>query len=198
MAESITTPFANPQSKDIYRYSKELNTSFIDIEIDFYREIYNEWDFSPFTNRDIDQDLMEFLESCAGEINRRHKICIVFHIPEALRDAEKEEKSVNGFGNYFSYELRKQENKRKTIAWQAAYSGFFGLIFLFLGTSATKFLESHESYEQLAFLAEGFFIGGWVLIWELFATAFFKSKELFGRERTLKRLRDAKIVFNYR
>lgn len=198
MFERLANTIVAPSSKEIYRYSKELNTTYIDIEIDFYREIYNEWDFSPFTNRDIDADLLEYLEECAVEISPKHKISIVFHIPEVLKDVEKEEKSIKGFVNYFTYALRKQENKRRTVVEQAVASGFYGLIFLFAGTTAGDFLSEHETFSQLAFLAEGFLVGGWVLIWELFSTAFFRSKEFRERERMLKRLRDAQIIFNYR
>ncbi|MFA5830999.1 MAG: hypothetical protein WC878_04190 [Candidatus Paceibacterota bacterium] len=188
---------SNVGTKDLYRYSKELNTSYIDVEIDFYRELYNEWDFSPITNRDLDEELFEFLESCVSEINRRHKINIVFHIPENLKDPEKEEKSIKGFENYFNYEIRKQNNKIRTTTQNAITSGIYGLAFLFAGTWAIRFVEEHETYAYLAFLAEGILIGGWVLGWELVSIIFFKSKELFAQRKILERLMEAKIVFEY-
>lgn len=188
---------SNVGTKDLYRYSKELNTSYIDVEIDFYRELYNEWDFSPITNRDLDEELFEFLESCVSEINRRHKINIVFHIPENLKDAEKEEKSIKGFENYFNYEIRKQNNKIKSETHNAITSGVYGLMFLFAGTWAVRFVDEHEIYSYLAFLAEGVLIGGWVLAWELVHTIFFESKDLFEKRRILERLRDSKIIFEY-
>jgi hypothetical protein len=198
MMEKIANTIVTPPPRDLYRYSKELNTSYVDIEIDFYREIYNEWDFSPLTNRDLDEDLMSYLEECAREINKKHNMAIVFHIPETLKDPEKEEKSKKGFANYFNYELRKQENKRHAVVSSAIASGLYGVIFLFLGTTLARYLETHELFAQVSFLAEGFFIGGWVLIWEMFNTAFFRSKDLFSKERVLQRLLAAEIIFNYR
>lgn len=188
---------SNMGTKDLYRYSKELNTSYIDVEIDFYRELYNEWDFSPITNRDLDEELFEFLESCVAEINRRHKVNIVFHIPKTLEDKEKEEKSIQGFTNYFNYEIRKQNYRIRTTIDNAVTSGIYGLILLFAGTWSIRFVEEHEMYSYLAFLAEGILIGGWVLGWELVSIIFFKSKELFAQRTILRRLRDAKIEFEY-
>ncbi len=34
--------------KGVYRYSKRFNTSYVDIIIDSYTELFNEWDFSPY------------------------------------------------------------------------------------------------------------------------------------------------------
>ncbi|MCX6736077.1 MAG: hypothetical protein NTZ13_03265 [Candidatus Parcubacteria bacterium] len=188
---------SNVGTRDLYRYSKELNTSYIDVEIDFYRELYNEWDFSPITNRDLDEELFEFLESCVAEINRRHKVSIVFHIPESLKDHEKEEKSIQGFTNYFNYEIRKQNNKIRAITKNALVSGLYGLMFLFAGTWSINFVDTHEQFSNLAFLTEGILIGGWVLVWELVHTVFFESKDLFHQKWILERLRDAKIEFEY-
>jgi len=198
MFKGIAHTIVSTSPRDPYRYSYELNTAYIDIEIDFYREIYNEWDFSPFTNRDIDADLLRYLEECASEINGKYKIGIVFHIPEALKDGEKEEKSKNGFTNYFAYEIRKIENKRVSAIRRAVSFGFYGLVLLFVGTLASNYILSREDIAWLEFLAEGFDIGGWVFIWELFSIVFFDVGEYKDRRSNLKRLRDAEIVFNYR
>jgi hypothetical protein len=198
MIENIIKTITLQDTKDLYRYSKELNTSYIDIEIDFYRELYNEWDFSPITNRDLDEELFEFLESCVEDIPKKHNICIVFNIPEKLKDAEKEEKSVQGFLNYFNYEIRKQNNHIRTVGNQAIECGIYGLIFLFIGTWFSNFLDNQETFMNLSFLAEGLIIGGWVFGWRLVEIIFFKSKELFDQKTILERLKDAKITFNYR
>ncbi|MCK9351536.1 MAG: hypothetical protein WCT49_00470 [Candidatus Paceibacterota bacterium] len=198
MINTIFRIFQKQRSKDLYRYSKELNTCYIDVEIDFYRELYNEWDFSPITNRDLDEELFEFLESSVEDISPKYNICIVFNIPENLKDAEKEEKSIQGFLNYFNYEIRKQNNKIRKTANHAITCGIYGLMFLFAGTFATQYLETHELYAKFSFLAEGLIIGGWVFGWHLIEIIFFRSEELFSQKKILERLRDAKIEFNYR
>jgi hypothetical protein len=49
-------------SKILGLYRMRKNTLLIDIEVKFYREIFNTWDFSPELNRDLDDDLFEYLE----------------------------------------------------------------------------------------------------------------------------------------
>ncbi len=198
MINTIFRIFEKQRTKDLYRYSKELNTCYIDIEIDFYRELYNEWDFSPITNRDLDEELFEFLEASAEDISSKNKICIVFNIPENLKDIDKEEKSRQGFINYFNYEIRKQNNKIRKAANHAISCGIYGMLFLFAGTWVSRFLEANHKFSNFSFLAEGLIIGGWVFGWTLIEIIFFKSEELFGQRRILERLRDARIEFNYR
>jgi hypothetical protein len=198
MINTIFRVFQKQRSKDLYRYSKELNTCFIDIEIDFYRELYNEWDFSPITNRDLDEELFEFLEASVEDISPKYNICIVFNIPENLKDTEKEEKSKQGFLNYFNYEIRKQNNKIRKAANHAITCGIYGMLFLFAGSSVTNFLENHDYYSNFSFLAEGLIIGGWVFGWTLVEIVFLKSEELFAQRNILERLKTAKIEFNYR
>ena len=198
MIKDFLQIFSKQHIKDLYRFSKETNTCYVDVEIDFYRELYNEWDFSPITNRDLDEELFEFLESSVEDIPSKYNVCIVFNIPINLQDTEKEEKSIQGFLNYFNYEIRKKNNEIRKAAELAVSSGFYGMLFLIAGMWVSNFFEGSESYVHLMFLAEGLVIGGWVLVWELISIIFFKSKELFGERRVLERLRDAKIQFNYR
>ena len=68
------------------------NTTDININIDYYREIYNEWDFSPLNNSDLDDDLFEYLEESVSEIPKKNKVCIVFHIPASIHDRKRTKK----------------------------------------------------------------------------------------------------------
>lgn len=179
--------------KGLYRYSKELNTVYIDIDIDFYREIYNEWDFSPVTNSDLDDDLIEYLEDCAWEIGRKHQICIVFHIPSNIKDDLAEKKSISGFYNFFNYKIKRQFLKLKAIKRQSFLYFIFGVLFLLFATFISNTLPEALLTE---FVIEGMLIGGWVLFWEMFNNIFFKTQEYRSRIKILKRLRDCKIDYS--
>lgn len=197
MLRHIITSITHP-NKDLYRYDKDTNTSHIDIELDFYRELYNEWDFSPITNRDLDQELFEYLEECAEEIPANHKINIVFNVPKTIKNTDKEEKSVQGFANYFNYELRKENNKIRTALHDAALFAVYGALLLFAGTSLIRFLEAHTVYRNVSVLGEGLVIGGWVFTWEVVSIVFFRLKVLLKKKKTLFRLLNADMEFSYR
>ncbi|MBN2281180.1 MAG: hypothetical protein JXQ65_11415 [Candidatus Marinimicrobia bacterium] len=175
-----------------YRVCEAEKLVYIDIAIDFYREIYNVWDFSPLANRDLDEDLFKYLESCALEIPKKYKLVIVFHIPESIIDEQKQEKSIQGYQNYFKYQLRILTKKKKSATRQIF---FYGLLGLFLITSAFFTEQKLEHYLILRFISEGFYVGGWVLFWELFSTIFFRWKEFREEEFVLKQLLNSKIEY---
>lgn len=181
------------EMKGLYRYSKELNTVYIDIDIDFYREIYNEWDFSPVTNSDLDDDLIEYLEDCASEISKKHQICIVFHIPPNIKDDLAEKKSIGGFYNYFNYRMKRRMIKLKSIRKQSFLYFVFGVVFLLL---ATIFNDKLPQAIITDFIIEGTAIGGWVLFWEMFNNIFFRSEEFKNKISIYKRLRDSQIQYS--
>jgi multiple sugar transport system permease protein len=57
----------------------------LDIQLENYRDAYSTWDYSPFINRDLDDNLMEYLLSCSYEIPRKKAIIIRFHLLHQLR-----------------------------------------------------------------------------------------------------------------
>ncbi|MBN1410192.1 MAG: hypothetical protein JW969_05055 [Spirochaetales bacterium] len=182
----------NKQPKLNYRYSG--NTVYIDIRIDFYREIYNEWDFSPMVNRDLDDDLLEYIESSAEEIPQKYSLCIVFNIPRNLKDADKEEKSIKGFHYFFTYQIRRIKIERKKNFRSAFMYGFFGLVLIFI---AYFLRQASFNIPFFDVIIEGFFIGGWVLFWELFSSIFFKHRNIIHRKNTLERLMKSTIMYRY-
>lgn len=176
-------------------YRTEGSTVFIDITIDFYREVFNTWDFSPLLNRDLDDDLFEYLESCCREIPKRYSLKIVLHLPRNVKDPHKEELNSISFLNFFSYKLRKLTLSRRSLYTGALWYLLFGVVFISLGYLTEMILIVSELF---AILQEGFFIGGWVLFWELFTALFFRNRELKESLSVLKRLRDAKIEYEYK
>lgn len=177
-----------------YRYSRSLNTIYIDIKIDFYREIYNVWDFSPLINRDLDDDLFEYLESSAMEIPKKYRICIVFHLQDSKKNNKLEEKNIKGFQNYFNYQIREINLKQRANIRKILLYGILGFALIFLG----YFIRNISiSIPFINVLSEGFFIGGWVLFWELFSGIFFKRSDMRNRRAVLTRLLKAGIVYEY-
>ena len=181
--------------KGIYRFSKSKNTVYIDISIDFYWEIYNEWDFSPLINRDLDDDLFQYLDECAGEIHKRYKLCIAFHLPERIKEPEKEKSSTRSIRNFFNYQIRKQKTKITELKKKSLLYGLLGLLLLIIGSFLGKLIAKTLF---VGFVVEGLTIGAWVLFWELFSTLFFSLHEISTRINRLQRLKDSKIEYHYR
>lgn len=180
--------------KKLYRYNKEKNAFIIDISIDYYRDLYNDWDFSPFKRRDLDTDLVSFIEECSEEIPLRYKVIINFFMPLEMRDLEKEKRSKAGLNNYFKYMLYKVKGEIVKYRIRASKYALTGSVLVMIAFTLQKFIE-HLIY--LSLLPEGFFIGGWVFMWEVFTILFFQNTDRKVKMREYKRLIEAEVNYNY-
>lgn len=181
--------------KKIYRYNEDEKSYIIDVSLDYYQELFNDWDASPIRKKDLDPDLVMYLEAASHEIPRKSNIEVSFSIPLNEKNEEKEKKAIAGIKTNFStalYFTRKELNYslRKIIL-------FILLGFIFI---LTAYLIQNKIALTIGFdvLIEGLFIGGWVLLWEAFSLFFFSMYELRKQKSMYMRFLNASIVFEYR
>lgn len=181
--------------KKVYRYASETGTFFIDIDLDFYRELYSEWDFSPQYNRDLDEDLLEYLSACCEEIPRRYRLAISMCLPESVRNPLKEERATRGIHNFFTYLIRRETNRSKSYYIKVLKFLLVGVILLIFAGLLENFLAEIPHTDLLV---EGLIIGAWVSIWEVFSILFFKLSDHRKAIANYRRLLGAGIEYRYR
>jgi len=181
--------------KKIYRFDNQKEAYIIDVDLDYYEEIFNDWDASPVRKKDLDPDLVHYLETSSEEIPKRNNLTLHFSLPLAQKDKEKEKKVLAGIRNYYNSTLY---FTKKDLSYNFRKIAFF----ITLGFSFILFayLAQNELNLNLGFdvLIEGVFIGGWVLLWEAFSLFFFSMHELRKKRRMYLRYLDSDIVFDYR
>lgn len=180
--------------KKLYKYEEQNKTFVIDVQLEDYRDAYSEWDYSPFVNRDLDDDLIEFLLECSYEIPFRYALGINYHIRNISCDLSREQRSKTGMYNYFMYQLRKIRNKKVRIARDIVTFLFVGSILLMSGFYLKQLFNETLI---MSVLSEGVFVGGWVMLWEMFSAWFFDMKETRIKTRHFKRLSEAMIQYSY-
>ncbi|MBN2898888.1 MAG: hypothetical protein JXO44_08940 [Clostridia bacterium] len=178
----------------IYAYDPIKEKFIIDVQLEDYRDAYSDWDFSPFINRDLDEDLIEFLLECSMEIPLKYALMIDFHILHQAKSQKREERTLTGMKNFFLYQLRKMKNQKVRVFKDIVSFLAIGSVLLILGSSMKNFFK--ESL-LLYLMSEGLFIGGWVMLWEMFSAWFFDMKKLNDKIRHYKRLLNAEIRYSY-
>ncbi|WP_416672998.1 hypothetical protein [Egbenema bharatensis] len=175
-------------------YSIDQSTGFymIEIALDQYSDIFNEWDPAPFKRRDIDPDLQLYLEGSSEEIPLRHPVELCFTIPPGRRDEKLEAEVQSGLKNSFAFKryLLKREIGKTNL--QILRCIILGFAFLWFGS---VFSEQYGERDFLSLMAEALFIGGWVFLWEAVSLFFFTERELFHRYRAYKRWQNAPVFF---
>lgn len=180
--------------KKIYQYDDKDKRFILRVQLEDYRDAYSEWDFSPFLNRDLDDDLIEYLLECSYEIDHKFDIMVEFHILYQAYNHKREERTRTGMVNFFGYQLKKLKNRKVRVLKNTVKLLIFGSLLLLLGGNIRTHFE-HTMW--LSLLSEGFYIGGWVMMWEMFSHWFFDMSKVNSEIKQFKRLQGSEITFVY-
>lgn len=178
----------------IYKENPETHALIIEVSLDNYNEVFNGWDPSPIKRRDLDPDLLQFIEQCAFDIPLKHQVELHFYLPKEQFDENKEQLTKAGVKNNFNFIIHfiKKElmsNHRKMVIYMIM-SFTFLLSHFILKQQVTIPILSNT-------LVEGLFIGGWVFLWESFSLFFFSGQEPRSRLKRYYRFNDTPINFYY-
>jgi hypothetical protein len=181
--------------KQIYKMNPETNAYIIEVSLIDYNEIFNGWDPSPIKKRDIDPELLHFLEECDSDIPLKFPLELTFYLPEDQYDREKEKLSRVGIKNYFDYSVHFIRKELNLIIEKIVLYIIMAVAFLSVGYLSGK--EAEPGFFT-AILIEGLTVGGWVFLWESFSLFFFARQEVSGRLKRYIRLKNTKINFIYK
>lgn len=179
--------------KNIYG-SNSKNDIIIDIQLDGYRDVYSEWDYSPFQNRDLDDDFVEYLLECSYEIGHRYNMKVVFHLPKMIKDENKEIKSTTGIRHFFAYQFKRNRNYMFRVIRDTVVFFLLGTLMITFSTILKNTLNI-SLFNQV--LVEGLYIGGWVMMWEMFSTWFFEVNKYRNKLKHFKRLQNIEYEYFY-
>lgn len=180
--------------EQIYKYNSETNRFIIEVSIDDYREVFNGFDPSPIKRRDIEPELLNYLEQCAFDIPLKYDIELQFHLPKNQYHDHKENLTrvaiINNF-KFISHFIKRKlaVYRRKIIIYIIMSFIFLSLAYLIKQYGYFKFL--------MTTLVEGLYIGGWVFLWEAFSLFFFSSQETKAELNRYNRFINSPIYFYY-
>lgn len=178
--------------QDLYRYDESDGSYIVEVSLDEYEDVYDEWDPSPFKKRDIEDEFDDFIWDSANDIPLKYKIKIVLYLPKAQRNEVKEKALREAYDNFYSFRLIRAYKTQKNIQKKILTYLIMSLTFLYIG-----YFYSAESGIVMSVLKEGIFIGGWVFLWEVFTLIFITLGEERKVTKIVKRLLDSKICFIY-
>ena len=180
--------------KQIYKMDTETNTFIIEVSLISYNEIFNGWDPSPIKRRDLDPDLLHFLNECSSDIPLNFPLELQFYLPKEQYDEDKENLTRVGIKNNFNFIIHFIGKEIRQINRKIFF--YFIIAFAFLSVSYMWRERVAENIVTTT-LVEGLSIGGWVFLWEAFSLFFFSRQEIYGRLKRNKRFQDTKINFSY-
>ena len=146
------------------RYRREDEKILVEVKLDNPKYLFDRKDPSPIKDRDLNEDVAEYIVSSIREIPQRYitKLCIYFKQGDnGLYSAERIKSAIS---NYFLFEAFETQKRFKQTLKLGLRSLLIGLSFLFLCIYMSKlFHNSAELFWNL--VIEGLTVLGWVSMW---------------------------------
>lgn len=177
----------------LYKYDDETKSYLIEVSLDDYNDVYDDWDPAPFKKRDIETEFNDFIVDSSGDIPLNFNVSIVLYLPATKQNTQKETTLITAYHNYYGYALDRLNKDKSNLNKRNTSYLFFSFMFLGIG----YFFFTQTNHLLLQILHEGIFIGGWVFLWEFFTNVFIAKRELVSDYRLIKRLYEANILFKY-
>jgi hypothetical protein len=180
--------------QEAYRFDLEEDSYIIDVSLDSYDDVYDEWDPSPFKKRDIEDEFDDFIRDSSSDIPLKYGLVIKLYLPLQVKDENKERILKEAYDNFYRFQFNRAKKLQQEIIRKIVNNLVLAILFLFLG------YFSYPQGENIVFLImkEGIFIGGWVFLWEVFTLMFVALKEHNREIKMINRLIDASIRFIYK
>ena len=136
----------------------------IEVRLRDLEQFFNTIDPSPFHEKDLDQDLEEFIVSWAKECPAELPIRLVVHLERRCPDDAEGvlEKAVH---HYFAYKADLNRRELAQLFRRGRVSLAIGLTVLALCVTAAELVTS-LSAPGGSILGESLLIGGWVAMWQ--------------------------------
>ncbi len=176
-----------------YKYEKETNAYLIEVGLEDYGDIYDQWDPAPFKKRFIQEEFNEFIITSVEDIPRSNNIILVLYLPETKMDPKKEGAVKAAYENFYLYAAAKEKRnmadiRNKTLMYLFLSFSLLGIGYLYL---------NETTHIALNIVREGIFIGGWVFLWESITNIFITGRDLKSRMNLYKRIYLSEIRFVY-
>lgn len=178
----------------IYERDEKTKAFIISVAIENYVDIFNELDSAPFRIRDINHDLLVFLEECSSDIPVKYDIIVRFTVSKEKQDLEKEEKIKTGLKTYFSNVKNSLKREIQGSYQKSAFYMVASFLLLSVSYSLRPLIMDNIAFSTAV---EGISIGGWVFLWEAISSFAFKSRDTREKYSHYKRFSTVPIQFSY-
>jgi hypothetical protein len=136
----------------------------IEVELREMSQLFNSMDPSPIENKDLNDDVEEFIVSSAQEYRPDQSLTLRIHL-EDWPGEDPTDVVRNSIHNYFAYRANLNRLAFRRLMRRGRSSLIIGLLFLATCLAATKMLLGDVRGTWAGILRESLTIAGWVAMW---------------------------------
>lgn len=181
--------------------SKKLpnHVEIVEIKIKELNQLFNSLDPSPFLEKDLDDDAVEYITTSFSEYPLKTKIRIIIHMPKKNKGKFNEESVRDAIRNFFVYKHMIEDNNIKIKIGEGRKILFIGLGFLItclsLGEAINYFFMSNI-FTRIT--SEALMIFGWVAMWKPISNILYDWLPQRKQKRIYEKISKSEILFLYK
>jgi hypothetical protein len=147
------------------RYRTDGDVTCIDMVVKDARQLFDMRDPSPYRERDLDDDAVEYLLGAAREIGQRTHLRVAIRVEGEADPVLTPEVIVAAVRTHLEYERERQRRQVREVLAQGRRSLAIGVGALAVLLSAAELTTLLPGSHLLEIVHEGLVISGWVAMW---------------------------------
>jgi hypothetical protein len=179
------------------RYRVEAGRTCIDLNVRHSPQLFDTRDPSPFHERDLDADAVEYLLAAVQEIPRKQPLAVVVTISEEPEPHLASDMIVNALRNHFIYEGEQIERRLREHVRRGQMTLGVGLTVLVVFLTLAQLTLSLPMGPVRDIVREGLVITGWVAMWRPLEVLLYDWWPLIDERRQVRRILAAPVSVRY-
>ena len=163
------------------------------VRVHGFTQLFNSLDPSPFLERDLDDDLVDYITSWAREIPPDRPLRLEVQLTQPPKRKDDAQVLRSAIHNHFQNSALLKRNEFRQLMRRGRLSLAIGLCVLGTATLAGELVELAGQEPLLALLRDGLVIGGWVAMWRPLEILLYDWWPVRAEQRLHERLRDARV-----
>ena len=169
-----------------------MNSFVVEVALNSYADIFNDFDPSPYRKKDLNPELMDYLNECSSDIPLDYPLILQFKIPKNQLDAAEEKRVKDGLKAYYAFSRYEAYTNYKKLIYQSILNVLISTFLLSFSIMINFFYPGNLF---LSVVEACITVGGWVFLWQAITMVVFERKSYKKRFLTFKRFNEALINF---
>jgi hypothetical protein len=179
------------------RYKDVGGKKLIEIRVKTAAQLFDARDPSPFRERDLDDNFVEYVVSSAKEFSHKTPLQIKIHINEPQRPELNEAAIIEAYKAHADYAVHLAEQRLSEFIRRGQFALLIGLAVLFICVAASQYLTEISKVRAVRVIAEGLTIIGWVSLWRPIELLLYDWWPVYAQLRLLRKLAATNVTVIY-
>ncbi len=175
------------------RTRHELSEGPIQVRVATVEHLFNPMDPSPLGERSLDQEVADWIEEWAEDLDRGHPVDVEIYVADGRLDG-REEAIISGLHHHFGYREWQTGCQLRKLLREGRISLVIGLVAL-AGFNAVSRLIGSSTNPVIQVAHEGLSVLGWVSMWKPLEILLYDWWPIRHERRAWRRLVGSTITF---